>query len=427
MKRLFIIFFLLFTVNCYGATTQVFVGGHDQDLNTSATEFFPVPGSDRGVTGNESRRNGLVPISGTFQNLMMEITIDPENGAGTQSYTFTLRVNGSDSDITCTISQGSTTCTDFINTVAVSQDDIVGFTVTPANLPTDTGNHYYHSIEFVPDVSNEVALIAGADSSQFSDSVQIALCPHTTCDRDEDVADDKAVIFPTSGTLQGLRVVLDTAPDNGGGIQSRTFTMGAVDCTITELETTCNSGGDTETITAGEELVFTTTPSGTPAPAVGDSVGDWGMVFIPDTPGEFPIMLSTDDGASISNSVTTYIQPFGADTTARTTESRQQQLTSAIEIRNIYGSVTADPGTGADTWDLTLSVNEVDKALTCQIDGDSPFTCNASATISLSAGDLFSTQIVPTSSPTDPDDFRISYTAFIEPTGAVYTQLMMFD
>lgn len=114
-------------------------------INPAATEFLALVGSDTPDT-TENRHKQTMPCAGTFKNLRVEL-LDSACGAG-KSYTFTLRVNGADQALTCTISGGADVIgTDVVNTVTVAAGDEVNWEITPAGTPA--ANNCAISCEFV--------------------------------------------------------------------------------------------------------------------------------------------------------------------------------------------------------------------------------------------------------------------------------------
>ena len=96
-------------------------------LGWSASDTFAAnstsyigPFSSRARDSTEANFQWICPVAGTMRNLYLFST-DP--GGSAQSYVFTLRVNGSDSALTATISTGSTTGSDLVNRVKVAAGD----------------------------------------------------------------------------------------------------------------------------------------------------------------------------------------------------------------------------------------------------------------------------------------------------------------
>jgi hypothetical protein len=73
---------------------------------------------------------------GTLTNFSVTLSADPSNGNGTQTYGFTVMVNGIASALTCTVTQGSTTCNDSVHSVALTPGQTVNVRSVPGSTPT---------------------------------------------------------------------------------------------------------------------------------------------------------------------------------------------------------------------------------------------------------------------------------------------------
>ena len=61
------------------------------------------------ASSNESEVQQVVPVAGTVSNLSIRLGTAPDNGSGTQKYTFTVRKNGADA-FGCEVVEAATTC-----------------------------------------------------------------------------------------------------------------------------------------------------------------------------------------------------------------------------------------------------------------------------------------------------------------------------
>ena len=77
-----------------------------------------------------------LPVSGVIGGLQARTSGAPNNGGGTQSYTFALMVNGAATSVTCAISEAALACSDLANTVTVAAGDRVSLRSTPGGTPT---------------------------------------------------------------------------------------------------------------------------------------------------------------------------------------------------------------------------------------------------------------------------------------------------
>jgi hypothetical protein len=90
-------------------------------------------------TGNSSSTEtdvqNVIPTNGTVGNFFGYVTSAP---GGSNSWVFTLRINGVNSAVTCTVSGTARTCFDTTHTIAFSQGDLISIQVTTSNHPSVT-------------------------------------------------------------------------------------------------------------------------------------------------------------------------------------------------------------------------------------------------------------------------------------------------
>jgi len=78
------------------------------------------------------------PFSGTVSGFRIRTNVGPDSGGGTQSYTFTLRVAGSSTSLTCTIAEAATACNNLVNSAAINAGDPVSVQVQESGAGTPT-------------------------------------------------------------------------------------------------------------------------------------------------------------------------------------------------------------------------------------------------------------------------------------------------
>ncbi|MGH9364833.1 MAG: hypothetical protein ACRD1B_06155, partial [Thermoanaerobaculia bacterium] len=85
----------------------------------------------------ESDVEQIMTVSGTLAALNVRLNGSPDNGAGTQSYAFTVRKNGADTSpaVTCTISETATSCSDNTNSASFSAGDLISIKSVPSGTP----------------------------------------------------------------------------------------------------------------------------------------------------------------------------------------------------------------------------------------------------------------------------------------------------
>jgi len=70
--------------------------------------------------------------AGTMAGFRAYLNNPPNNGGGTQSYTVTVRKNGADTTITCTMTEAVNTCTS-ASSVAFASGDLLSVRITAAS------------------------------------------------------------------------------------------------------------------------------------------------------------------------------------------------------------------------------------------------------------------------------------------------------
>ena len=109
------------------------------------TRYTALSGDYADVAENNSRAT-LIPKNGRLKNFYIDLDADPQAGS---SRTLTVRINGVNKTITCTISNAGTTGSDTTHEEIVSKGDIVCIISTIGVNPTSTG--MAGNIEFIPD------------------------------------------------------------------------------------------------------------------------------------------------------------------------------------------------------------------------------------------------------------------------------------
>ncbi len=110
-------------------------GDRGIDLNAAAVEYgFPFQ-SFHILCGTEAHNQMVARNNTRLSNLYVALSGAPGLAASGKSYTFTLRVNGVDTALTCTVLETATTAEDAVNIVELAAGDLVSMEITPANAP----------------------------------------------------------------------------------------------------------------------------------------------------------------------------------------------------------------------------------------------------------------------------------------------------
>lgn len=123
--------------------------GGSTGLTILASSFNPTEGGTRYTTASlfadrtdETDSQILLP-AGTVRNLNVKLSTAPGTG---NAWTMMVRKNASDTTITCTISDSSTSCADPTNSAAYATGDLFSIRITPSS-PNASG-HLYWSVSF---------------------------------------------------------------------------------------------------------------------------------------------------------------------------------------------------------------------------------------------------------------------------------------
>jgi hypothetical protein len=110
----------------------VLVGGGTGSANLSGGADRFVPAFFSHVSANEDAVNQIMIIAGEMSNLYVRLNNSP---GGSNSYTFTIRKNGIDSSLTCTIMGSATSCSDIdpAHSVTFDAGDLISVKAVPSS------------------------------------------------------------------------------------------------------------------------------------------------------------------------------------------------------------------------------------------------------------------------------------------------------
>lgn len=113
-----------------------FLSSSDVSLSNSAVRYIGITSAAAASATEADVQN--ITHSQTFSKLQVKLDGAPGTAASGKKYTVTLRVNGVDSALTCDVLDTATTCL-ATGSVVVIDNDLVNFSITPANTPTSRG------------------------------------------------------------------------------------------------------------------------------------------------------------------------------------------------------------------------------------------------------------------------------------------------
>lgn len=240
-------------------------------IEVAGTYYASVYDGSNFVRAAENMVYAICPTAGTIKNLCVKTNFAPGGG---KSVALTLRVNGIDSALTCTLGAADTYKEDIVNTVVVAAGDVLTIKVVIAGgVPTSNGSGI--GMTFVADTDGESLLMGGSFSGLAVGYNFLTRGRHdTTWIGAEAQRYDGGV---SGFTLKDLYVEITLAP---GGGNSHTFTV-RKDGGDTLLAVTINHPN-----TTGNDLVNEFDPSDLGELGMRHSVGGvpaaadgfWGLV-----------------------------------------------------------------------------------------------------------------------------------------------------
>ena len=255
---------------------KTFYGSGQSNASDSATNYQAfVSGSSPQTDENLSQIP--IPFDWTFSALYCE-SMFGSPGSG-NSYTMTVYKNGiTTADISCAISGIGTTCSDASSTLTGSAGDTISLEIIPALTPT------VRPITCGIAITNTTGGFAlfGGQTSNYSDAVSTfyhSLSGPFSYSTTEGDRTQKASAI----TLKATYGALFTAPDNGAGTQSYTYTIrddaGATGCSfaVSEAQITNSDIACTDVIAVDSAVGYELVPANTPV-ATGGWVGVWGIL-----------------------------------------------------------------------------------------------------------------------------------------------------
>lgn len=244
-------------------------GGSFTTLSTTVTNYFSPMSVDSttGAGATETQFEILIPTAGTIKKLYIFLNAAPDTGVGTQSYIFTVRKNIANTTVTCTVSEAATTCSDLSNTFTVVAGDTITISSAPSLL-APTAAKVAAGMVFVPNVDGE--FILSLRDGAFNTNATL-----TKFNRILGVVSNSTTETSTDQSMNAMQVhafyvKLRTAPENGAGTQSYTFTMdintiaSGQTCAISEAGTTCSITTSSDAVAVGDRLSISVVPATTP-------------------------------------------------------------------------------------------------------------------------------------------------------------------
>ena len=403
-RRLLVLLFCLVWASPAFAVPQPIMGATTVNLDDTLTETVCPMGVNGILAGQWPC---VVPAAGTFSRLCVTLFAAPQNGAGTQSYTFTVQQSASlgtpsDTPITLTISEDDTYECDSSNTQAVVAGDLVTLEVTPANTPAVMRAAY--SLQFTPTTPGQQIWMTGLDTVTSTTADAYFSLSRAAASATED---DRYTIFGKACTAAALYVEVATAPDTGVGTQEYAWTTRdcgpytaascadtALTCTNSETARACN-GATSFSVDAEDMLTVESDPS-VSAPVDPDKVAIGVRCDMADVT-TFNLAGSTT--ADVSTTSTVFLAPNSVGATASTTEANNQVETHELVVTGLWVWLSADPGTSPDAYSYTVRDDAADTNCTFNIVANNTTGEKTDCADILRSPTLLSLEISPISTP----------------------------
>lgn len=389
---------------------QPIIGGTSDDLSTTATEYVRI--NDNGQTWNATidRSAAAVPanVSGSFKTLKVFLSAAPDNGIGTQSYTFTLMIDEVASALSCTIEETAKDCTD-TDEVPVTEKQQLNLRSAPSA-----------SAPVLADASWSVmwegtnAILTGGTPGNLTTTGTEYMNFSGGDSSGSGTRANRTQLNATAGTLQNLYVASNTNP-SPGSYQFNVIvdgTASGITCTISSGTTNCEDATNTKALTGGEEISLEIVASTPTAPTASADTW-WAIEFVPTTSGESPFW-SGNSGDAPLNTATEYNFVSGGELFSAT-EASFYQLNQVFTARDLRVKAISAPGAGK-SFTITLRTTDGgDSLLACAV-SDTNTTCSDTADdISITDADnRLSLSFAPSGTPTT-NDYYYGMTSFIAP------------
>lgn len=389
---------------------QVIIGGYDDQVHTSATEYNRIAGGED-WENFEGARLQAVSTDGKLKQLRVELGGTPGGGG---NYKFTLRLNGAPTALTCTVGSADLQASDMVNEVVVTGGDLISLECDP-DSPAQARKAQW-TIVFEGDNPNESLLLGAAQSALPGGSTNMYNQVAPTGEADWAANEARMTqIIPTAGKIKNLYVELSTDPgtapdawrftlrlDNGGG-----FGDTALECTIVANDTKGNDLINEITVAAGDKVTFQCDPISGPSAT---AQAYWGFTFVADTDGESLILGGTDDAPATGSTEFCYLTGYQFHINVWTgTENDRRQLGQVCELKNLYVELENDPNPG-------------DFAFTVKINGGA-----GNLTVTITSGNTTGNDLVNTDTLSDDDNLGFESNPDSSPTsGNVYWSLMSY-
>ncbi len=392
---------------------QVIFGGSESGIPTTQTRYSSLAGG-ADWSSSAGLKDQLISTGGVIKNLFIRLDEVP----GTGTWTFTLRLNGNPTALTCTVAATETTAFDTTHEVTVSAGDSVGLMGVPSS-PDNTAVPRWTTV-FKGDTPNESLILGCSSSTLDKTSTEYNHVNSDDLGWSFTTEDQMRVVCPTAGVIENLYVELNIDPGTAPDAYRFTVRLNkatvaqSLIVTITADDTTGNDLAHNLVVAAGDILTLMCEPLNTPSAT---PRAKWGMTFVADTDGESITMGGNQD--DLHNTDTEYNTLSGGKQWS-TTETTRYQLAQECTLKKFYVLLSGAPGTSPNRYRFRIRRNGADPAsgLEVVISGGSATTGNdTSREIALTDGDTVNLWHDSESTPTVRDAYW-GVVGYLEPSVA---------
>lgn len=404
-------------------TPVMFSGGSVAPSN-SATNYCGLIGAQHNTawTTVSTAQRIPIPVAGTISKLYARF---PTLGTGT--YALTVRKNGTDQTLTCTVDQAGTgTASDTSNSFTVAAGDLVDIKCIPSGTPTAQTEPVQISMLFEATASGESFILGGNRANTVSITTGTYFAPGWADFGSSTIAGSSSVM-PTAGTIDKLYVNFPTAPGSGNTLAVTIYKNGSatgVTCSVADTATTGSDLSNSITV-AQNDLIsfFVQATAGTPA-ATYIRIG---ARFVPTVNGE-SVMFGGWAGVP-AVAADRFVAASGAVNTGVTTESNAYNLVPvAFTAKKLTLSLVTGPGGGTRTRSIWLrqgTGTQADTSLTAVCTDAQTSANDNSNTVSVAVSDFIDIRTNSSASATSPGNMRTSMVAYIAPAAAGASMLTL--
>jgi len=418
MRKYAILLLLMLLCRNAGASDSIFGGSTGGNPSTSAVSYTSPMGTV-GYSTTTTFKRCWSGSSGTLKNLYVEVTVDPENGGGTESWVFNVMVDDVASNLACTINEGSTTCNNVSDTISITAGEYFFLRATPsAAAPAATDVRT--ALTFDGDTAGESIQCGVIEDTSEGDNY------HPTHGRLTVASDGGSLLeadahypMPTAGTFKNLYTQLQTAP-SAGNTSFFTLRVNGADtalvATCIATETECTDTSNTVAVVKGDlvnlQQAWTNAELG--------GLKTMGLTFLADTDGESIVPHSSHD--KVSHTGLEY-NAHGSSTQRNwsATDTTGSFVSGATTFKLFRVKLSASPGSDG-SYTFTLREDSggglSDTSIACTVTTNAT-TCEDVEDFTVTAGNHYNVKSAPGSTPLSNRLPDFSFLAFIDPGTAV--------